>query len=269
MVDLSDKIPYTDITLMQLIVAIIILVVGWLVIKAISRLLKRNLGRTQLPPLMIDFLRKVLSAILWVVLILIVAGALGFDTDFIILGLSGIIGLILGFGLEDTVNNFFAGAWIAFARPITMDEMVEIQGKKGKVSGVNIMSTVLITPDNQFITIPNRSVWGSPIVNFTRMPTRRTDVSVGVSYGGDVNKAIDTAMRLMRDHPLVLDSPAPAVIVTELGDSSVDLSIRAWSKTGDLWTVKCDLTKSVFEEFTRQGIDIPFPQMDVHLDPKG
>jgi small conductance mechanosensitive channel len=266
MVSLEDTIPFTNITLMQLIVAIVILIVGWIAIRIIRGILKRTLVRTKLPVLVVEFLTRLLGVLLWVVIILFAVGALGFDTSAVVLGLSAILGLIIAFGMQDSFNNFFAGIWLAMIRPLDKDEVVEVTGFKGKVSAVGIMSTELITPDNTFITIPNRSVWGQPIVNFTRMPIRRVDLSVGTAYGGDVNMAIDIAMKFIQDHPLVLEEPAPAVLITELGDSSVNLALRAWSKTEDYWTVMGDMTKGIFEEYSRQGIEIPFPQMDVHLD---
>ena len=266
MVSLEDTIPYTDITLMQLIIAIVIVIVGWIVIRVARGVLKRSLSKTRLPPLVTEFLIRLLGVFLWVVIILFAVGALGFDTSAVVLGLSAILGLIIAFGMQDSFNNFFAGVWIAMIRPLDKDEVVEVVGYTGKVKAVGIMSTELITPDNKFITIPNRSVWGAPILNFTRMPIRRVDVGVGISYGGDVNKAIEVAMRYIKSHPLVLQDPAPAVVVTELGDSSVNLALRAWTKTEDYWTVMGDLTKGIFEEYTREGIEIPFPQMDVHLD---
>lgn len=266
MVSLDDTIPFTNITLMQLIVAIVILIVGWIVIRASRGFLKKSLRKTRLPPLVIEFLTRLLGVFLWVVIILFAVGALGFNTSAVVLGLSAILGLIIAFGMQDSFNNFFAGIWIALIRPLDKDEVVEVQGLKGKVSAVGIMSTELITPDNTYITIPNRSVWGEPIVNYTRMPIRRVDVSVGTSYGGDVNRATDIAMRLIKEHSLVLEDPAPAVVVTELGGSSVNLALRAWTRTEDYWTVMGDLTKGIFEEYTKEGIEIPFPQMDVHLD---
>ncbi|NYT12037.1 MAG: mechanosensitive ion channel family protein [Methanomassiliicoccales archaeon] len=269
MVSLEDTIPFTDITLMQLIIAIAILIVGWIAIRVVKGVLRRTLVKTRLPALVVEFLTRLLSVLLWVVIILFAVGALGFDTSAVVLGLSAIMGLIIAFGMQDTFNNFFAGIWIAMIRPLDKDEVVEVTGLKGKVRAVGIMSTELITPDNTFITIPNRSVWGEPIVNYSRMPIRRVDVSVGTAYDGDVNRAIEVAMSFIKEHPLVLNEPAPAVVVTELGDSSVNLALRAWSETADYWTVMGDLTKGIFEEYTKEGIEIPFPQMDVHMDKGG
>jgi small-conductance mechanosensitive channel len=127
------------------------------------------------------------------------------------------------------------------------------------------MATELLTPDNVFVTIPNSQVWGSPIINASRMPTRRVDVPVGIGYGSSVDKAVQVAMDLMKAHELVLGDPAPAVVVTELADSSVNLQLRAWTETGNYWGVKGDLTKSILEALGPAGVEIPFPQLDVHM----
>lgn len=267
--DLESTIPFTDITLIQLITAIIILVVGWIVIKYLAKFIRRYIRKSPLPPLMEEFMGRIISVFLYVVLILVVLGTLGVDTGSAVLGLSAILGLVLSFGMQDTLNNFFAGVWIATLRPIAMGETVTVNGLTGKVDSVGIMSTVLITPDNTYITIPNKSVWGSPIVNSTRMPTRRAEVSVGTSYDGDINRAIQIAMDVMNSHPKVLEDPAPGVIVSELGDSSVNLSIRAWANTEDYWDVLFDLRKQIFGTYTKEGIEIPYPQMDVHMQKGG
>ncbi len=267
--NLESTIPFTDITLIQLITAVIILIVGWIVIKYVVKFIKRYIRKSPLPPLMEDFLARLFSVFLYVILIMVVVGTLGVNTGSAVLGLSAILGLVLAFGMQDTLNNFFAGVWIATLRPIAKAETVEVNGLKGKVETVGIMSTILITPDNTFITIPNKEVWGSPIINFTRMPIRRAEVGVGTSYDGDINRAIQIAMDVMKGHPKVLEDPEPGIIVSELGDSSVNLSLRAWTNTEDYWDVIFDLRKGIFETYTKEGIEIPYPQRDIHMHKGG
>jgi small conductance mechanosensitive channel len=269
MVSLEDTIPFTDITLMQLIVAIAIIVVGWFVIRIAKAILSGTLKKTKLPPLAVDLLTRVLGVFLWVVIILFAVGALSFDTSAVVLGLSAVIALVLGWGLQDTFNNFAAGIWLAVIKPFDKNDYVEVAGQAGNVRAVGIMSTEMITPDNKFVIISNRNVWGSTMINYTRMPIRRVDVGVGTSYGGDLDKALEIAMNLMNSHPLVLGDPGPAAVVTELGDSSVNIVMRAWTKTEDFWTVKGDLTKGIFDEYNKAGIEIPFPQLDVHMESAG
>jgi len=183
----------------------------------------------------------------------------------VVLGLSAVLGLILGFGMQDTLTNLFSGVWLAALRPIDKDEVVTTNGMTGAVNAIGMMATEILTWDNKFITIPNKLVWGSAIENYTRMPTRRVDVGVGIGYASNLEKAFKVAMDLMRNHSLVLEDPESAVVATELADSSVNLQLRAWTKTADYWTVKGDLTTGILEAFRREGIEIPFPQLDVHL----
>jgi small conductance mechanosensitive channel len=265
MITLGQTIPYTEITLMQVIVAIVVLIIGWLGAKLVIGVFKKELAKTKLPELIVEFLGRLFGVLLYVVVILLAVRALGIAVSSVVLGLSAVIGLILGFGMQDTLTNIFAGIWLAALRPIDKDDVVTTNGQTGKVSAVGMMATELLTFDNKFVTIPNKLVWGSPIVNFTRMPTRRVDVDVGVSYATDLDRAIPIAIELMKSHALVLDDPAPMVAVLELADSSVNLQLRAWAKTADWWTVLVDLRKGIFEAYRREGVEIPFPQMDVHL----
>jgi small-conductance mechanosensitive channel len=222
------------------------------------------MGKTKLPDLVIEFLARFLSVLLYVVVIIAAASSM-VAVGSTILALAGIVGLILGFGMQDSFNNIAAGVWIAAIRPIDKDEVVNVSGQTGKVTAVGILATEFLTPDNTYITIPNKLVWGSPVVNYTRMPTRRVDVSVGIAYDAPVDKAISVAIALRKGHELILDDPEPAVVVTELADSSVNLVLRPWANTADYWTVKGELTKGILEALQKEGIEIPFPQVDVHM----
>jgi len=197
--------------------------------------------------------------------ILFAVRALGFNVDAIVIGLSAIIGLILAFGLSESFHNFFAGIWLATLRPIDKDEVVSVSGITGKVSAVGMMATEFHTPDNKFITVPNKLVFGSPIENMTRMPTRRVDINVGIAYGSSIEQAIRVAMTVISSHPKVLKDPAASVVSTELADSSVNLQLRPWTKTADYWYVKDDITKGIHNAYLKAGIEIPFPQLDVHM----
>lgn len=266
---LKQTLPYTDVTIWQLLVALIILVVGWVIAKIIVMVFRNELKKTKLPELVAELLARFFSVLLYVIVVLLAIGALGFSIDSAVLGLSAVIGIILGFGMQDSITNLASGIWIAALRPIDKDEVVDISGKTGKVDAVGLMATELLTFDNKFITIPNKLVWGSPIVNYTRMPTRRVDVSVGISYESDLKKAIQVAMNLMKGDERVLKDPEPAVFTTELADSSVNLQLRAWAKTEDYWTVKGELTNGILEAFRgEEEVEIPYPQLDVHVEQK-
>jgi small conductance mechanosensitive channel len=265
---LGQTLPYTEITVFQLLVALVILIVGWVIAKIIVLLFRKGLTKTELPELVAELLVRFLSVLLYVIVILLAVAALGFSVNAVVIGLSAVIGLILAFGLQDSFTNLAAGVWIAALRPLDKDEVVDVNGIVGKVTAVGLMATELLAYDNKFITIPNKLVWGSPIINYTRMPTRRVDVDVGISYDSDLTKAYHVAMNLLKEHSLVLTDPEPMVVTTELADSSVNLQLRAWTKTEDYWNVKLDLTNGIFEAYRTEGIQIPFPQLDVHLEQK-
>ncbi len=262
---IEQVIPYTDITVSRLIFAIIVLIAGFISVKFLVYVFRKGIQKTKLPDLTTQFLAHFLSILLYVIVILAFLKSLSFDVDSFVVGISAVIGLVLGLGMQDTLTNITAGVWVAAIRPIDSGEMVIVNGQTGKVRSVGIMSTELLTPDNQLITIPNKLVWGSSIVNMTRMPTRRASVDVGISYSSDIEKAIKIALDLMKGHPLVLPEPEPAVVTTELANSSVNIQLRAWTNTGDFAAVKNNLTAGIFEAYRREGIEIPFPQMDIHL----
>jgi small-conductance mechanosensitive channel len=251
--------------IMTLVKFFLILIFGYISVRTIKTVLKRGVKKSKIPELVSEFVIHLISSLLYVLVLLLAVGVFGIETGPIILGLSASIGLILGFGFQDTLTNLTSGIWIAVMRPLDKDEVVQVGGITGKVVELGIMATKLLTPDNVVITIPNKLVWGSPITNYTRMDLRRVDVAVGVSYSGSVQDAISSAMELILSHNLVLKDPTPAVIVTELGNSSVNLQLRAWTKTEDYWKLKSELTRGIYEKYKKEGIEIPFPQMDVHI----
>ena len=264
--DLGMTLPHTNMTLVQLATALGVLVVGLLVARIVLAVFRRQLRRTSLSDILIEFLARFFGILLHVIVLLVVMTTLGVDVGAILLSLSAVVGLVLGFGMQETFNNIAAGMWIAALRPIDIGEVVTINGITGTVKTVGILATELLTPDNVYITIPNGQVWGSPIINATRMPTRRVDVSVGVAYGTSVEQAIAVGMELMKSHAGVLDEPAPTFVLTELADSSLNLQLRPWANTADYWAVKGEITQGIYEALAGAGIEIPFPQLDVHLD---
>jgi small-conductance mechanosensitive channel len=262
---MEQVIPYTEITFYRLTFSILVLAFGFFLSKYTIRVLKRGIQKTKIPDLTIEFLTNLLSILLYVIVVLGFLKSLNFDVDSYIIGISAVLGLVLGLGMQDTFTNLTAGVCVAAIRPIDMGETVTVSGQTGKVRSVGIMSTELLTPDNQLITIPNKLVWGSSIVNMTRMPTRRVSVNIGISYSSDLDKATAIALNLMKTHPLILRESGPSVVITELADSSINLQLSAWAKTGDMGTVKNYLITGIFDAYTKEGIELPFPQLDVNI----
>ncbi len=262
---LDTQIPLTDLTVLELLLSLLLLAIGLGVAKVLASFFHKSLEKSRLSDLVSEFLARLLTILLYVVVLLVFVASLGVEVDSVVLGLSAVIGLILGFGMQDTVTNLTSGVWIAALRPMDIDEIVEVAGHFGVVKAVGMMSTEIRTFDNQHIIIPNRLIWGSPIVNHSRMPTRRAAVDVGISYKSDLQKAIKVCIDLMKSDPRVLEEPGPSVIVMGYGDSSIDLQLRAWTNTDDLWPVIWDIRSGISKAFAENGIEIPFPQRDVHI----
>ncbi len=262
---LDQPVRYIGITPIQAIEAILILIVGVFLTKLIVGLFRKTLKKTKLSEIVVEFLAKFLASLLYVMIILLSISALGVAVGSAVLGLSAVIGLVLGFGMQDTLTNLTAGVWLAAFRPIDIGEVVTVAGQTGKVEDIGVMAIKLLQPDNTVVTIPNKLVWGSVIVNHTRMKTKRVSVDIGIAYGSDLDKAIKLAVELMENHPKILKNPAPSVVITALADSSINLQLRAWVKTEEYWEVRGDLIKGIYEIYMKEGIEIPFPQMDVHI----
>ncbi len=262
---LSRTLPLTSIKVESLLWAIVIAVVGYVIVKTVIQVLRSSLTRIGVPELAAGVLARLVEVLLYAALVLAVAATLGYNTGSLVLGLSAIIGLVLGFGLQDTINNLAAGVWLAASQAFSKGDVVEVAGYKGVVEDVGILSTVLKTPENNVIMVPNKSVWGSAIVNYTKMPVKRISVDVGVAYGTDLDKAVKTALDVIRSIEGVLSDPEPQVIVTELADSSVNLQLRAWARREDYWAVREAIIKAVYRRFNEEDIEIPFPQLDVHV----
>ncbi len=262
---LEESIPYLSLTWLTLVYAVLVLVIGLAVAKLIVRFFKRGAGRAGLPQLAADFTSRLLGILLYVAVFLVFLSALGVNVDSVVLGMSAIIGLVLGLGMQDTVANLAAGVWIAFLRPFDKGDYVTVASESGTVREVGVMATELTSPDNKFITIPNKQVWGSSVVNFSRMPTRRVAVDFDISHQSDSAAALDAAMGLLRSHELILEEPAPAVMVTGLGDSSVKMQMRGWVNNSDFWSATWDLNAAIPKALADAGVEIPYPQLDVHV----
>ena len=177
----------------------------------------------------------------------------------------GVVGFVVGFALQATMSNFASGVMILLYRPYDIGDVVTAGGVTGKVEAMTLVSTTMLTPDNQRIIVPNGSIWGGTITNVTANRTRRVDLTASIGYGDDVSKAEKVLARIVEGHPLVLKDPAPVIKLNALADSSVNFVVRPWVNTADYWTVYWDLTRSIKTEFDKEGITIPFPQRHVHL----
>lgn len=251
--------------LVKLLVSLLILLVARMVINTILRLLRRGLSNNKrLNDLLQSFLVNISHKGLWIVAWLLILDNLGVSVGPLIAGL-GVAGFVLGFAFQDTLSNFAAGLLILANNPFKVGDYVEVGGQGGTIKELNMMATTLTTPDNKRILIPNKSVWGSAIVNYSAMDTRRVEIKVGISYGSDINLAKETIAKVLSNDERILHEPAPVIEVVGLGDSSVDFVVRPWVKTSDFWGVYFKNHQAIKEALDGAGVEIPFPQRVVHM----
>ncbi|MFT6216342.1 MAG: small conductance mechanosensitive channel [Roseivirga sp.] len=244
--------------------AIATLIIGSWIIKRIVKLTEKTLLKREMDVLIIPTLVGVVRVAFYAALIFAVIAQIGIETSGF-LAVFGAAGLAIGLALQGSLSNFAGGILILTLKPFNVGDYVEIDGTGGSVNGVSIMTTTLKTPDNRTIFLPNGKVAGANITNFTIEPTRRWDKVFGIGYGDDFDKAKSIIMKFIESDDRFLKDPAPFVRVGNLGDSSVDITVRAWVNTPDYWNVNWDMIENVKKEFDKQGISIPFPQRDVHL----
>lgn len=253
-----------NITPETLIFAVLTLVIGFIAAKLIVRWIERILQiQGHLTEVAAGLLGKIISILLYIIVILIAVSFLGVDVTGIVIGLSAIVGLVAAFGMADTVNNFAAGIWIASMNLFEKGEEVTIAGHWGIVNTIGIMATQITASGSNIITIPNGKAWNDSIINYTRNPERRIDQSFGVSYESDIAGVVQIALSIARNHTAVLDTPEPVVIFAEMADSSVNFTLRCWTKTPNYYGTRADILRSLHAEFTEAGIEIPYPHVDV------
>ena len=211
-----------------------------------------------------DFLGNILYAVLMVSVILASLDTLGVNITSL-LAIVGAAGLAIGLALKDSLGNFASGVMLILFRPFTKGDYVEVAGVAGKVDEVKIFNTVLTTPDNKQITLPNSLITSDPITNYSALDVRRVDLVMGVGYDDDLKLAREVITRVVTSHPKVLDDPSFNIFVSELADSSVNFNVRPWCKTDDYWDVYGDLLEQLKIELDAAGLNIPYPQTDVHL----
>ncbi len=248
----------------HIVFALITLAIGWWLINRIITGLGRFMHQRHADPMVNGFLSSLLSALLRILLLLSVAGMIGIETTSFI-ALIGAAGLAVGLALQGSLANFAGGVLILFLRPFRAGDYIEAQGIGGTVESIMIFHTILRTADNKTIILPNGSLSNGAITNFSRKPTRRVDLNVGIDYGDDIKQARSILLALAAADERVLKDPEAVVYLTSLGDNSVNLSLRMWTKSGDYWGVFFTLQEQMKEAFDREGISFPFPQHTVHV----
>lgn len=250
---------------MKFVTAIVVLIVGLLVVKWLTKAVVRLMKKSNVNESLIPFLKSMLNILLKLMLVISVMGMVGIQmTSFI--AVLGAAGLAVGLALQGTLQNFAGGVMILLFKPYEVGHFIEAQGYMGTVKEIQIFTTVLSTPDNRKVIIPNSPMATGSITNFSAMPTRRIDFAFGIGYSDDIDAAKKILLKMAeKDERVLKDENPPEVMVESLGDSSVNLKLRTWVKSEDYWSLFFDITENVKKQYDAAGISIPFPQQDVHL----
>ena len=250
--------------LFKIVIALVIYFIGKQLVKWIIRLMDKAFARHKVEASLRNFLRSLVKALLMVVLVLAIVQTLGVNTSSF-LALFASAGLAIGMALSGTLQNFAGGVILLLLRPYKVGDYIEAQGQSGTVESIDLFSTCLKTPDNQTIYVPNNTIATSIIDNYSQSETRRVDWTLSISYGDDVDVARREILAMLEADVRVLKEPAPVVYVKNLGESSVDLSVRAWVANSDYWGLFFDMNERMYKELPSKGINFPFPQLDVNI----
>lgn len=249
---------------LKIVGAIVILIVGRIVAALARKGVRKLLERSKTDPAVISFVASFTYILVLTFVIIVVLGQFGIQTASMVAVL-GAAGFAVGFALQGSLGNFASGVMILVFRPFKVGDFISAAGVMGTVKDISIFNTILATPDNIKVIVPNGKVYGDIIKNISGYDIRRVDLTMGIGYTSSIQKAYDIMAGILKEDPRVLDDPATTIAVSELADSSVNFVVRPWVKKEDYWDVYFDVTRKVKEEFDAAGIEIPFPQRTVHM----
>jgi small conductance mechanosensitive channel len=249
---------------MKILGALLIIIVGMWLARMITRVIVKVMDRHSVDPTLTGFVSGLSHIALQVCVIIAALEALNFKTTSLIAVL-GAAGLAVGLALQGSLSNFAAGVLMIIFKPFRVGEVVEAGGVVGKVREIGILTTIIDTLDNRKTIVPNSKLMSDNITNYTANDTRRVDLSAGISYGDDIDKARSSIVKALREVPGILDEPAPEVFVSEMADSSVNFAVRPWCRPADYWGVYFGVPEAIKKQFDADDVTIPFPQRDVHL----
>ena len=252
----------------KLILSIVVLLVDLWVIKRVVNVVNKGLNASKTDPTLAKFLGSLTSIILKALLFISVASMVGIETTSFI-AILGAAGLAIGLALQGSLANFAGGVLILMFRPYKVGDFVDAQGVAGTVSAIQIFNTIIKTPDNKVIIVPNGSISNGIITNFSAEETRRVDFVFGVGYDDDIAKTKETLKAIFAADERIFSDPEPFVVLSELADSSVNFTCRVWVKASDYWAVYFDTMEAVKLRFDAENISIPYPQRDVHMHQAG
>jgi len=248
----------------KLIVALLILVIGRWAAQIVEKVVSKLMGRRGVDPTITSFVSHLAYFLLLAFFVVAALGQLGIQTASFV-AIIGAAGLAVGLALQGSLANFAAGFLMIIFRPFKVGDYIEGGGTAGTVEKIQLFTTQLATPDNKTIIVPNAKMTDDKIVNWSMKGTRRVDMTFGIGYGDDIDKARKIIVDVLASDNRILKEPAPQISIANLGDSSVDFTVRPWVNAGDYWGVFFDITEKVKKAFDEQDVSIPFPQRDVHV----
>ncbi|GAA6166384.1 mechanosensitive ion channel family protein [Sessilibacter corallicola] len=252
----------------KIILALVIFFVGKWLAKTISKFIEGSMAKKSVDVTLSNFITNIIYYLILAFVIIAALSQVGIQTASLIAVL-GAAGLAVGLALQGSLSNFAAGVMIILFKPCKTGDFIEAGGAMGTISEIGIFATILLTPDNKTIIVPNSNITGGNITNFSTQEERRVDLVVGVGYGSDIKQVKEVLAELVAADSRILTDKETMIAVSELADSSVNFVLRPWVKASDYWGVYFDLTEAVKVRFDELGIEIPFPQMDVHVTKSG
>lgn len=244
--------------------AAIVFVIGWWLSKILSRIIVKMIKKANVDEIVVDFIETVLNIVLKVLVVIMTVSKLGVDTTSLVAVLTT-AGATIVLGLKDSASGVVSGITILFSKPFAKGDVIEVNGYIGKVLEIQLLYTILLTLDNKRVVVPNNELASSTIINYSFMDTRRIELSIDVHYDTDVEKAKRVISHVVESHPLTLKDPEPFVRVEEYRDSSIGIAVRVWVDNDNFANVKADILENIMKAFIKEGIEMPYPQVDVHV----
>ena len=249
---------------LRLFYAVLIIFVGRWVVKLLLKIIKSALEKTTVEETVRIFVANLLNTLLMVIIFIAAINQLGIETTSII-AMLGAAGLAIGLALQGSLANFAAGILIVMFRPYKVGDYIEAGSSGGTVLDIQIFSTVLKTPDNKVVVVPNGTIMDSSIINYTGQETRRVDIIASCGYDDDIDKVKDILKDILDQDERILEEPEPRIAVSELADNSINFIVRPWVKSSDVLSVKYSILEQIKKRFDAEEISIPYPQRDVHI----
>ncbi len=248
----------------SLLAAVLILIVGLFIVKKVTKFISKIIDTKGFDPSLSKFLVSLVSVTLRVLVVITAMGQLGIEmTSFV--ALIGAAGLAIGMAFSGTLGNLAGGVMILIFRPYKIGDFIQGQGEIGTVKEIGIFNTILLTTDNKTIIVPNGAMANGNMTNFNMQSTRRIDFTIGIAYGDNYDTAKQMLLKFIAEDDRILKTPEPFIGLGALADSSVNITMRVWSKTEDYWAIFFKMNERIYKEFGNEGINFPFPQMDVHI----